>query len=97
MNIVRPPTGFIISEPPGFEQLLQGHMAKWPRVKSHWEGIKDRLKMTAHREGAAIGDDLSQRVFEAEGDAASELPKIRIAYRVLGDILDFKMLVVLDP
>jgi hypothetical protein len=44
-----------------------------------------------------IADDSSRRLFEAEGDAASGLPKIRVAYRVLGDKLDFKMLAVLDP
>lgn len=51
MNIARPATGFVISEPPNFESLLHSYAGKWPRVISHWEGIKDRLKMTAHREG----------------------------------------------
>lgn len=97
MNIARPATGFIITEPESFKDLLQSHAGKWPRVISHWEGIKDRLKMTAHREGASIGGNLSNRVFEAEGDTASELPTIRVAYHVLGDKLDFKMLVVIDP
>jgi hypothetical protein len=53
--------------------------------------------MTAHREGAPIGGNLSNRVFEAEGDAVSGLPTIRVAYHVLGDKLDFKMIVVLPP
>jgi hypothetical protein len=97
MNIARPATGFIISEPPNFKILLQDHAGKWPRVIHHWEDIKDRLKMTAHREGAIIGSDLSKRVFEAEGDAVSGLPKIRVVYHVLGDKLDFKVLAVLDP
>jgi|ERR1700730_8896365 len=97
MNFARPATGFIMAEPASFKELLQSHAEKWPRVTSHWEGIKDRLKMTAHREGASIGGNPSNRVFEAEGDIASELPTIRVAYHVLGDRLDFKILAVLDP
>ena len=97
MNFARPPTGFIMTEPASFKQLLQSHAGKWPRVISHWEGIKDRLKMTGHKEGVAIGGNLSNRVFEAEGDADSKLPTIRVAYHVLGDKLDFKKLAVLDP
>lgn len=97
MNFARPATGFIMSEPASFKALLRNHAGKWPRVISHWEGIKDRLKMTAHKEGAAVGGNLSNRVFEAEGDAASQLPTIRVAYHVLGDKLDFKKLAVLEP
>lgn len=97
MNIARPATGFIIAEPANFKELLQSHAEKWPRAVSHWEGIKDRLKMTAHREGVSIAGNSSNRVFEAEGDTASGLPTIRVAYHVLGDKLDFKMLVVRDP
>lgn len=89
MNIVRPQTGFIITEPTSFKTLLESHAQKWPRVISYWEGIRDRLKMTAHKEGAAIGGNLSNRVFEAEGDAESHLPTIRVAYQVLGDKLDY--------
>jgi hypothetical protein len=85
MNFARPATGFIMAEPASFKELLQSQAEKWPRVTSHWEGIKDRLKMTAHREGASIGGNPSNRVFEAEGDIASELPTIRVAYHVLGD------------
>jgi hypothetical protein len=63
----------------------------------HWEGIKDRLKMTGHKEGVAVGGNLSNKVFEAEGDIESQLPTIRVAYHVLGDKLDFKKLAVIDP
>jgi hypothetical protein len=47
MNFARPATGFIMTEPATFKELLQGHAGKWPRVISHWEGVKDRLKMLA--------------------------------------------------
>jgi hypothetical protein len=97
MNFARPATGFILTEPANFQTLLQSHAGKWPRVISHWEGVKDRLKMTGHKEGVTVGGNLSNRVFEAEGDFASQLPTIRVAYRVLGDHLNFLKLVVLDP
>jgi hypothetical protein len=53
--------------------------------------------MTGHKEGVAVGGNLSKRVFEAEGDIESQLPTIRVAYHVLGDKLDFKKLAVIDP
>jgi hypothetical protein len=61
------------------------------------------LRTEAGRQDRRAGDtpvgfrNPSNRVFEAEGDIASELPTIRVAYHVLGDRLDFKMLAVLDP
>jgi hypothetical protein len=97
MNFARPPTGFIVTEPANFDALIQGYAQKWPRVVAYWAATKARLKMTGHKEGAAVGGNLSNRVFEAEGDAASQLPTIRVAYHVLGDKLEFKKLVVLDP
>jgi hypothetical protein len=97
MRIARPASGFIISEPATFAVYLQNYVGKWPRVLEHWAAVKDRLKMTAHKEGAAVGGNVSYRVFEAEGDAASGWPTIRVAYQVLGDKLDFRKIIVLDP
>jgi hypothetical protein len=97
MRIARPATGFVLSEPGTFQSLLKSHAGKWPRVFEYWEAIKDRLKMTGHKEGVVIGGNLSHRLFEAEGDAQSGLPTIRVAYRVLGDRLDFIKLALLDP
>ncbi len=97
MNFARPATGFILKEPASFNALLLGYQNKWPRILPYWAAIKDRLKMTGHKEGAAIGGNLSNRVFEAEGDSLSQLPTIRVAYHVLGDSLEFKKLAVLDP
>ncbi len=97
MRIARPATGFIITEPATFGALLQGYAQRWPRAQEHWAAVKQRLKMTGHKEGAAIGGNSSNRVFEAEGDVASQLPTIRVAYHVLGDKLEFRKLAVLDP
>ena len=94
MDIARPKSGFTLVEPSTFKQILDEASAKWPRTRDHWESVKDRLKITAHREGAGV-IGAGARVFEAAGDA--ELPTIRVAYYVLGDTVTFKALVVLDP
>ena len=96
MDIARPKDGFRLIEPDTFQQVLASAAGKWPRVFDHWEGIKERLKMTAHREGAGIAK-AGRRVFEALGDTDSGLPTIRVAYCVLGDTVTFKAIVVLDP
>jgi hypothetical protein len=97
MNFARPATGFILTEPATFNALLRDHAGKWPRILPYWTAIKDRLKMTGHKEGVAVGGNITNRVFEAEGDIASGLPTIRVAYHVMGDRMEFKMIAVLDP
>ena len=96
MNIARPATGFLINEPASFAIYLAGFANKWPRLALHWAAIKERLKMTAHKEGQSIGQPL-HRVFEAIGDAKLELPTIRVAYFVFADTLTFVAIIVMDP
>lgn len=96
MNIVRPATGFLIKEPASFAAYLTSYVAKWPRVLEHWDATKNRLKMTAHKEGESIGHVL-HRVFEAIGDAGAGLPTIRVAYFVFADTLTFVAILVMDP
>jgi len=97
MNFARPPTGFILKEPANFQTLLKSYERKWPRIMSYWGAIKDRLKMTGHKEGVAVRGNITYRVFEAEGDRLSQLPTIRVAYHVFGDKLEFMKLAVIDP
>src|SRR5713226_1199361 len=96
MNIAKPVTGFKIKEAADIRAELQKHAGKWPRVHSYWDAIKDRLKMTAHKEGVEIGDP-GNRVFEAAGESVSGLPTIRVAYHVLGDTLSFLQILIIDP
>jgi hypothetical protein len=96
MDIARPKAGFILREPPSFKTILDSAAKRWPRVHSHWDGIKERLKITAHREGARAAG-AGDRVFEAQGDADSGLPTVRVAYRVLGDTVTFVKLDIIDP
>jgi hypothetical protein len=96
MNIARPATGFLIEEPPHFADYLNGVIGRWPRVLSHWDGVKDRLKMTAHKEGQAVGHIL-HRVFEAVGSIDGKFPTIRVAYFVFADTLTFIAIEVINP
>jgi hypothetical protein len=96
MNIARPASGFLISEPASFAAYLAGFTNRWPRVLRHWDGVKDRLKMTAHREGQAVGHIL-HRVFEALGSSDGQFPTIRVAYFVFADTLTFIAIVVIEP
>ena len=96
MNIARPKAGFLLRERDQIAACLAKHAEKWPRLEKHWEGIKDRLKMTGHREGESLGEPGS-RVFEAQGSIDSEIPVVRVAYHVLGDTITFLQIDVLDP
>jgi hypothetical protein len=96
MNIARPATGFLIKEPSNFSDYLSGFIGKWPRILSHWEDVKSRLKMTAHREGEAVGHPL-HRVFEASGSTEGKFPTLRVAYFVFADTLTFIAIIVIEP
>jgi hypothetical protein len=91
MQIAKPPGGFEMREPPAVADLIASHACKWPRLATLWTDIKARLKQTGHREGVAVGRG---RLFIAEGDAASGLPTVKVAYEVLGDTLYIKVVAV---
>jgi hypothetical protein len=96
MNIARPASGFLISEPTNFASYLAGFSNQWPRLLLHWEGVKERLKMTAHKEGQPVGHPL-HRIFEALGSIEGQFPTIRVAYFVFADTLTFIAIAVLQP
>jgi hypothetical protein len=59
-----------------------------------WADIKARLQQTGHREGIHVsGAGAGSRLFIAEGDVASGLPTVKVAYLVLGDTLYIRMVV----
>jgi hypothetical protein len=92
MQIAKPPDGFIIEEPAGVSAAIAAHEHQWPRIQAYWADIKSRLKHTGHREGEPIRGPRRARLYVAEG--ASELPTIKIAYSVLGDILRIRAVMV---
>jgi hypothetical protein len=95
MQIAKPPGGFSIVEPDGVKALIRTHQARWPRLETYWADIKARLKQTGHREGTPTQKGpRGARVFIAEGDDASGLPRVTVAYIVLGDALDIRLVEV---
>jgi hypothetical protein len=97
MNIARPVTGFLIEEPASFAVYIANLANKWPRLAAHWDSIKDRLKMTAHKDGQAVGHNPLHRVFETLGSKTAQLPTVRVAYFVFADTLTFIAILVFDP
>jgi hypothetical protein len=92
MQFAKPPGGFCVDEPPAIAALIAAHYAKWPRLAQHWIDVKDRLRQTGHREGVPVKGPAGARLFVADGDAT--LPRLRVAYLVLGETLYLKMVTV---
>ena len=96
MDIAKPPGGFILDEPPAITVLIASHAQIWPRLPAYWSDIKSRLRQTGHREGVPIPNAApGARLFVAGGDPASGLPTVKVAYRVLGDTLRIRAVLVL--
>jgi hypothetical protein len=76
---------------------LKGFVRRWPRVLLHWEAVKERLKMTAHKEGQQVGCSPLKRVFEALGSSHGGFPTIRVSYFVFADTLTFVAIAIIDP
>lgn len=96
MDIARPKEGFLLREPATFAPIINDAAKRWPRLPAHWAGMKERLKITAHREGAGV-IGAGNRVFEAMGDVDGGLPNVRVAYHVLGDTVTFVKIEIFDP
>jgi hypothetical protein len=66
-----------------------------PRALSttYWRDIKARLRQTGHREGTPVKGN--RRLFISEGDA--DLPRVRVAYSILGDTLYVDVVYVPPP
>jgi hypothetical protein len=95
MDIAKPPDGFIIDEPAGVTSAIAAHAHQWPRLKTHWADIKSRLQQVGHREGVPVKNGPpGARIFVAEGDEASGLPAVKVAYSVLGDTLRIRMVLI---
>jgi hypothetical protein len=91
MDIAKPPGGFRVIEPEAVRQLIKSYSQQWPRLPRYWEDIKSRLKQTGHKEGVLVPRAApGSRAFVADGDRASDLPTIKIAYLALGDTLTIK-------
>lgn len=94
MDIAKPVGGFNIVEPATVKTLIASHAKQRPRITAQWADVKARLKQTGHRDGEPVHGRRSNRLFIAEGDPASGLPTIKVAYSVLGDTLHIRMVMV---
>jgi hypothetical protein len=95
MDIAKPPGGFTIDEPDNVKATIAAYAQQWPRLGAYWFDIKARLRQTGHREGRPVPNGPpGAKVYVAEGDAASGLPTVKVAYRVLGDTLRIRMVSV---
>lgn len=92
MRIARPPSGFTIVLSASAGATLEGAIPAISRLSEVWDGICERLKFTAHREGDKLPD--GRCVLQIDGDATFEIPKIAIVYSVLGDTVTVHRLLV---
>jgi hypothetical protein len=88
MQIARPPEGFSIEEMPAVSALIASHSQMFPRLPEFWAAIKERLRMTGHREGSSLPNRKpGWRLFVEDGSIAVGLPRVKVIYRALGDTL----------
>jgi hypothetical protein len=88
IQIIRPPEGFEIQETDGAKDLIEAYSTQWPRLPQFWINIKARLAKTGHKEGNAV---TRGRLFVEEGDPENGLPRIKVAYWILGATLYIRM------
>jgi hypothetical protein len=89
VQIARPPDGFKITEYPAVTALITARSEQLPRLRAHWEAIKERLKFTGHRdpETVPVPGKPGFRLFVDDGEPSVGLPRVRVVYLVLGDTL----------
>lgn len=95
MRIARPPEGFAIVLSDIAQQAVATASAAFPRFDFAWSNIVERLKYTAHREGAELPN--GDRLVSFPADAARGDPKIAVVYHVLGDAVTIRKLMVVAP
>jgi hypothetical protein len=92
LRIARPPEGFTIILKPFAEAALDGAKAAYRRMDDVWQGICERLKFTAHREGEPLPN--GSRVQQFSGDPRFGVPRIALVYRVVGDAVTIQKLLI---
>jgi hypothetical protein len=92
MRIARPPEGFKIILSDGVKKTIDATRPGAPRFDEIWDGVCERLKFTAHREGEPLQHGV--RIWQIDGDPAFGIPRIAIIYLVLGDAVTVQRLLV---
>lgn len=90
MNIVRPLSGFIVSEAQTANATLSELFAARPDLQKWWVDVKLRLAYVGHKEGASVPFPglPHARVIRIAHDYKVNTPWVRIAYTVLGSRLE---------
>ncbi|MDP1737443.1 MAG: hypothetical protein Q8L23_08380 [Caulobacter sp.] len=92
MRIARPPSGFSIIVTELAQTALDASVPSVPRLTEVWDGVRERLKFTAHREGDRLPDGRS--LLQVDGDPSFGIPKIAVIYTVLGDTVTVHRILV---
>jgi hypothetical protein len=95
MQIVRPANGFRVNEHPRVLRTIDCLKDNCPWLALAYANIQQLLRMAGHRVGHAIkSGDQTQRVY-IEADPDSGENRMYISYRVFGDTLTIKAVLVL--
>lgn len=92
MRIARPPTGFKIHLSESAQSTLSSAQTSVPRLHEIWDGVCERLKFTAHREGQLLPN--GQTLSQIDGDPTFGIPKIALIYSVVGDTVTVHRLLI---
>lgn len=94
--IVRPKTGFEVSiKFESDQKRVEEFRKESPASARVWDGLIDRLKMSAHKEGdfvPEIGDDCKVLIISPDVEAGT--PRILVAYRVFLDQVSIRLVVI---
>lgn len=96
MHIARPASGFYIEESPEVAKLIAQYAITFPRLPQAWKDIKTRLAMTGHREGYPVSSRRinGARIWVFDDPEISDLPRIKVAYSVLGEDLSIILVAI---
>jgi hypothetical protein len=95
MQIARPPNGFHVVEKPAVAALISANTKKFPRLPKFWEAIKDRLRITGHREGVTLPHGKpGWKLFVEDGAPDVGIPRVKVVYRALGDTLTIYIIAI---
>lgn len=92
MKFARPPDGFRVEVSEQAKATLQSAQEASPRLEEVWNGICERMRMTAHREGHPVSN--GRQVYQNQGDPHFGVPTITVKYVVIGDVVRIEALLI---
>jgi len=95
MQFARPPRGFKIVIDDSIQDTVNSFINTKEAYRRCWEGIIERLRMSAHKDGqpyTSIGKGC--RVFSTGPDLEAGTPRVMLGYLVLGETVKILVLKV---